>query len=71
MSMVKIRLPKAYEREEQELFVGVNGVGYRIRKGVEVEVPAAVAEVLKNAEDAKDDHDRFLEANAGTPEGVQ
>lgn len=64
--MVKIRLPKAQEGHEQELFVGVNGVGYRIRKGVEVSVPEAVAEVLRHSEEAADDHDRFLEANLDT-----
>lgn len=63
MSMVKIRLPKAQEGQEQEIFVGVNGVGYRIRKGVEVSVPAAVAEVLRNSEAAADANDLFLEAN--------
>ncbi len=61
--MVKVRLPKAQQGQEQEVFVGVNGVGYRIRKGVEVSVPAAVAEVLRNAEAAADRNDRFLEEN--------
>ncbi|MBE6946180.1 MAG: hypothetical protein E7459_08850 [Ruminococcaceae bacterium] len=60
MAMVRIRLPKAHEGQEQEAFVGVNGVGYRIRKGVDVEVPEAVAEVLRNAESAADAHERFL-----------
>lgn len=30
-------------------FVGVNGVGYQIKRGVEVEVPLSVVEVLNNA----------------------
>lgn len=64
MSMVKIRLPKAREGQEQEIFVGVNGTGYRIRKGVEVSVPAAVAEVLRHAEEAADTNDRFLQSAA-------
>lgn len=61
--MVKVRLPKAGAGQEQEVFVGVNGAGYRIRKGVEVSVPAAVAEVLRNAEAAAERNDRFLEEN--------
>lgn len=51
---VKIRLPRAGEGQPQEQFVGVNGVGYRIKRGVEVEVPASVAEVLRNADIAAD-----------------
>lgn len=34
---------------EKEIFVGVNGVGYRIKRGVEVEVPEEVALVLRDA----------------------
>lgn len=63
METVKMSLPKAREGQEQEVFVGVNGVGYRIRKGVEVEVPAAVAEVLRHADQAADENDAFLAAN--------
>lgn len=62
MKMVKICLPKAREGLEQELFVGVNGVGYRIRKGVEVEVPSSVAEVLAHADEADEANEAFLAA---------
>lgn len=34
---------------EKEIFVGVNGVGYRIKRGVEVEVPRAVVRVLEES----------------------
>lgn len=61
--MVKIKLPKAREGEEPEVFVGVNGKAWRIRKGVPVEVPVYVAEVLQNAERADDQLDAFLEQN--------
>lgn len=37
------------ENDRQPVFVGVNGKSYRIKRGMEVEVPASVAEVLKNA----------------------
>ena len=51
---VTIRLPRAAYGEEDTVFVGVNGRGYRIQRGVDVEVPRSVAEVLRNSEDAKD-----------------
>lgn len=63
--MVKVKLPKAREGEEPEVFVGVNGKAWRIRKGVEVELPEYVAEVLRNSERADDHLDEFLEANKG------
>lgn len=67
-SVVNIRLPKAAQGQEQEVFVGVNGVGYRIRRGTDVTVPLAVAEILRLSELASDANDRFLEANVD-PEG--
>lgn len=60
---VKVRLPKARNGEETEVFVGLNGRGYRIRKGMEVAVPEGVAEVLRNAEAAEDRNEVFLEEN--------
>lgn len=51
---VSIRLPRAGAGQEETVFVGVNGKAWRIRRGVTVEVPAAVAEVLRNSEKAQD-----------------
>ena len=51
---VTIMLPRALPGEEETLFVGVNGKGYRIKKGVSVSVPRAVAEVLQSAELARE-----------------
>ena len=42
---VRIRLFKDNSRYKGDLFVSVNGVNYKIRRGVEVEVPPEVAEV--------------------------
>lgn len=61
--MVTIRLPRATAGEEPELFVGVNGKGYRIQRGASVEVPEAVAEVIRNSDLAADELDKFLEEN--------
>lgn len=62
-AMARLKLPKARDGEEQEVFVGVNGRAWRIRKGAEVEVPGYVAEALRNAELADDKVDAFVEAN--------
>ena len=47
---VRIRLFQDNSRYKGDLFVSVNGVNYKIRRGVEVEVPAAVAEVLEHSQ---------------------
>ncbi len=47
---VKIKLFKDNSRYKGDLFVSVNGTNYKIRRGVEVEVPAAVAEVLEHSQ---------------------
>ena len=47
---VRIRLFKDNSRYKGDLFVSVNGVNYKIRRGVEVEVPPAVAEVLEHSQ---------------------
>ena len=46
---VRIRLFKDNSRYKGDLFVSVNGVNYKIRRGVEVEVPE-VAEVLEHSQ---------------------
>ena len=61
--MVTIRLPKARNGEASVVFVGVNGRGWRIQRGVDVQVPACVAEVLRNAEKAEDQNDAFIRDN--------
>ena len=47
--MVKIKLPKT-RNEKDDVYVGVNGQSYLIKRGEYVEVPASVAEVLENRE---------------------
>ena len=47
---VRIRLFKDNSRYKGDLFVSVNGVNYKIRRGVEVEVPREVAEVLEHSQ---------------------
>lgn len=47
--LIKIRLPKE-RREQEDVFVGINERTWLIKRGVEVEVPECVAEVLENRE---------------------
>ena len=46
---VKIKLPRD-RRDQEDVFVGVNERTWLIKRGVEVEVPQCVAEVLINRE---------------------
>jgi hypothetical protein len=48
---VKIRLPLSRENNA-DVFVGVNDRNWLIKRGVEVEVPECVVEVLRNQEEA-------------------
>ena len=59
--MVKILLPKTRADEDDER-VWVNHRSWQIKRGVEVEVPECVAEVLRNKEKALEDIILFKEA---------
>ena len=48
-NMVKIKLPRN-RKEEDDMFVSVNERTWLIKRGVEVEVPECVAEVIRNSE---------------------
>ena len=50
---VKIRIPKTKE-ESGDVFVSVNQRTFQIQRGVEVEVPECVAEVLRHKEEAEE-----------------
>ncbi len=47
---VRIRLPLTRE-EKEDVYVGLNGVGYLIQRGREVDVPEGVAEILRRKEE--------------------
>ena len=52
---VTVRLPRlAGQNALQEEFFSVNGKNYIIKRGEEVEIPEAVAEVIRNAEKAEE-----------------
>lgn len=49
--MVSIRLFSDNGRYKGDLFVSVNGVNYQIKRGVTVQVPPEVAEVIQQSEE--------------------
>lgn len=56
---VKIRIPKLSQKEEPNLFVGINGVNYLIPRGKEVEVPQFVADEIERSNAARE---KFFES---------
>ena len=61
--MVTIKLPLT-RKEQDDVFVAVNGKSFLITRGKEVEVPEYVAKVLKNKEDMLAEAMAFELANA-------
>lgn len=62
--MVNIFLPRGRKNEENFVIVSVNGRNYKIMKGVEVEVPECVAEVLENGRMMADTARRYMDTMA-------
>ena len=62
--MRKVYLPRGRKNEENFVIVSVNGRSYKIMKGVEVEVPECVAEVLENGRMMADTARRYMDTMA-------
>lgn len=63
--MVKIRLPIIPGQAKQEaLFVGCNTRTWVIPRGVEMEVPECVVEIINHSEEQMIEAAKFREANA-------
>ena len=62
--MVTVMLPRGRKQEENFVIVSVNGRNYKIMKGVEVEVPECVAEVLENARMMAEEARRYVDERA-------
>ena len=60
--MVKIRIPRT-KADEEDVFVSVNLETFIVKRGVEVEVPDYVAEVLLHQEEMLEKIMLFNEAN--------
>ena len=48
--MTTVLIPRGRKNQENFVIVSVNGNSWKIMRGVEVEVPRYVSEVLENAE---------------------
>lgn len=59
--MVKVRIPRT-KADQEDVFVSVNLRTYIIKRGVEVEVPDFVAEVLRHQEEMLEEIMLFDEA---------
>lgn len=57
---VSVTLPRATGKEEDFVFVGLNGKGYTIRRGVTVRVPRSVAEILTEARRQEQRREDFI-----------
>ena len=59
---VKIRIPRT-KADQEDVDVWVNERSWRIKRGVEVEVPECVAEVLRHQEEMLEEIMLFDDAN--------
>ena len=57
---VTITLPRATGKEEDLVFVGLNGKGYTIRRGVAVRLPRPVYEILAEAQRQEQRQQEFI-----------
>ena len=57
---VNVSLPRATGREEDFVFVGLNGKGYTVRRGLTVRVPRPVAEILAEARRQEQRREAFI-----------
>ena len=62
--MTTVLLPRGRKQEENFVIVSVNGRSWKIMKGVEVQVPDYVAEVLENAQMMADTARRYVDRMA-------
>ncbi len=63
--MVKIRLFKDGEKYKNDVFVAVNGKRFLIKRGVDVEVPDYVAEVLEQSRKQDQNTADLIERKSG------
>ena len=63
VKMVKVKIPRV-KKDQEDVFVSVNMKTFLIKRGVEVEVPDYVAEVLQHQEEMLERIMEFEEKNA-------
>ena len=64
---IEVFIPRGADREDPNLFVGVNGVNYLLPRGKKSMVPQAVANEIARSELAAD---RFYESVDGLKQSV-
>ena len=62
--MVALTIPRGRKQEENFVIVSVNGRSFKIMKGVQVEVPDYVAEVLVNSRMMAEEARRYVDRMA-------
>ena len=62
--MVSVTIPRGRKQGENFVIVSVNGRSWKIMKGVQVQVPDYVAEVLENARMMADEARRYVDRMA-------
>ena len=62
--MVSVTIPRGRKQEENFVIVSVNGRSFKIMKGVQVEVPDFVREVLVNSRMMADEARRYVDRMA-------
>ncbi|MBQ1371843.1 MAG: hypothetical protein IIY70_02815 [Oscillospiraceae bacterium] len=58
---VSVTLPRATGKEEDFVFVGLNGKGYTIRRGVPVQLPRPVYEILTESQRQQQRQQDFIQ----------
>ena len=61
----EVYVPKT-SKDDDSLFVSVNGKRILVKKGIHVKVPKAHAEVIRNSFEQSAKNDEFIAANART-----
>ena len=59
---VSVSVPRGGEREDPNLFVGINGMNYLLPRGKSSLVPPAVAAEIRRAERARDALDATMDS---------
>ena len=58
--LVAVTLPRATGKEENFVFVGLNGKGWNIMRGVQVRVPRPVADILAESQRQQERQTAFI-----------
>lgn len=62
--MVEIRVPKTADGSGNYIIASVNGKVFKVMKGVNVKVPAPIAEVIEHSFEAEEQAELFIAAHS-------